>query len=152
MGLDYGLHLATEMKREQALDLIGQHIQGLQWDAEHATFFNADIIITGGPMDELSQSIMEEGFHFRPNLFMLFRHPSNRDFEKFVRMLLRGALLLLEHGQDGVLLFSGETIVLQRLRGELLFNSGYILYEDQHWIEAHVPVPFAWRLLPSPLL
>lgn len=152
MGLDYGLHLSTEMKGEQALDLIGKNIQGLEWDAEYTTFFNGDIIITGGAVGELSQSVMEEGFHFRPNLFMLFRHPSNRDREKFVRMLLRGALLLLEHAQDGVLLFNGETIVLQRLGGELLFNSGYRLYEDQQWIEANVPVPVTWRLLPSPFL
>jgi hypothetical protein len=152
MGLDYSLYFSTKMKGEQTLDLIGQHIQGLEWDAQHVTFFNADIIITGGALEGMSQSIMEEGFHFRPNMIMLFRHPSNRDREKFVRMLLRGALLLLAHGQDGVLLFNGETIVLQRLGGELLFNSGYRIYEDQHWVEANVPVPITWRLLPSPLL
>jgi hypothetical protein len=97
-------------------------------------------------------SIIEENFGFRPGLSVGFRHPSNRDYENFVKTMLRGALPLLDQGRDGVLLFNGEIIVLQRMEGRLVFNADYRLYKDEHWLKDNVPVPFERRSLPSPLL
>ncbi|WNG31021.1 hypothetical protein F0U62_48655 [Cystobacter fuscus] len=152
MGLDYSLKLSTEMTWAETRDLIAKQMQGLQWSTEHSSFFNSDIIIAGCAMDRESQSIFEEGFGFRPSLSVLFRHPSNRDYENFARTMIQGTFLLLEHGRDGVLLFNGEIIVLQRMRGQLVFNADYRLYKDERWLKANVPVPFERRPLPSPFL
>ncbi len=152
MGLDYSLKLSTEMTWAHALGLLTKQLQELQWSTEHSSLFSADIIITGAEMDEESRSIIEEGFAFRPNLYAVFRYPSNRDYEKFARTMLKATLLLLEHGRDGVLLFNGELIVLQRLGGQLVFNADYRLYKDERWLKENVPVPFERRPLSSPLL
>ena len=152
MGLDYSLKLSTTMKPAQAFGLLAEHFEELQWGDENAYLFGPDITITVVDMDKESRSIMEEGFGFRPDLSVGFRFPSNQDYEKFAQILLEGALLLLEHGQDGVLLFNGELIVLQRIWGQLVFNADYRIYDDEHWLEDRVSVPFERRSLPSPLL
>jgi len=152
VGLDYSLMLSTGMERAHALGLLAEHIQGLHWSEENAFLFGIDIIITVVELDGEAQSIVEEGFGFRPTLSVGFRFPSNHDYERFVQAMLRGALLLLEHGGDGVLLFNGEIIVLQRIGGQLVFNAEYRLYGDEHWLKDKVSVPFERRPLPSPFL
>ncbi|MCY1082707.1 SitI3 family protein [Archangium lansingense] len=151
MGLDYSLKLATDMKRIQALGLLAERIPELQWSEEHTSLYAPDIIITVVEMDGMGQSIIEEGFGFRPSVSVGFRYPSNRDYENFAKTMLRGALPLLEQGRDGVLLFNGEIIVLQRIGGRLVFNADYRLYRDERWLTDNVPVPFERRPLPSPL-
>jgi hypothetical protein len=152
VGLDYSLKLATDMNRVQALGLLEERIQGLQSSEEDAFLCGSDIIVAVVEMGRGSQSLMEEGFGFRPNLSVLFRFPSNHNYSNFVQTMLRGALLLLEHGRDGVLLFNGEIIVLQRIGGQLVFNADYRLHADERWVESMVPVPFVRRSLPSPFL
>ncbi len=152
MGLDYSLKLATDMNRAQAIGLLEQRIQGLQWSEENASLFGSDIIVTVVEMGRESQSIMEEGFGFRPDLSVVFRFPSNHDYDNFVQAMVQGALLLLSHGRDGVLLFNGEIIVLQRIGGQLVFNADYRLHADERRLESMVSEPFERRSLPSPLL
>ncbi|KFA87882.1 SitI3 family protein [Archangium violaceum] len=152
MGLDYSLKLATDMTRANALDLLAKCIPELQWSKEHGSFYAPDIIITVLELSREGDSIIEENFGFRPDLSVGFRYPSNRDYETFVKMMLRGAVPLLDQGRDGVLLFNGEIIVVQRTGGRLVFNADYRLYRDEHWLKANVPVPFERRSLPSPLL
>lgn len=152
MGLDYVLDASTDMKRAQALDLLAGCIPELQWSEEHGSLYAPDIIITVLELSSEGDSIIEESFGFRPSLSVGFRYPSNRDYENFVKTMLRGALPLLDQGRDGVLLFNGEIIVLQRMEGRLVFNADYRLYKDEHWLKDNVPVPFERRPLPSPLL
>jgi hypothetical protein len=95
---------------------------------------------------------MEEGFGFRPNLIVLFRFPSNHDHDKFAQTMLQGALLLLDHGRDGVLLFNGEIIALQRFGGKLVLNADHHLWDDDEWLKSGGAVAFERRPLPSPLL
>jgi hypothetical protein len=144
--------LSTGMVRTHALGLLAEHIQGLHWGEENAFLFGTDIIVTVIEPDREAQSIVEEGFGFRPSLSVGFRFPSNQDYEGFVQAMIRGALLLLEHGGDGVLLFNGEIIVLQRVGGQLVFNADYRLCGDERWLEDNVSVPFERRSLPSPFL
>lgn len=152
MGLDYVLDVSTDMKRAQAIGLLAERIPELQWSEEHASLHAPDIIITVLELSREGDPIIEENFGFRPVLSVGFRYPSNRDYENFVKMMLRGALPLLEQGREGVLLFNGEIIVVQRMGGRLVFNADYRLYRDEHWLKANVPVPFERRSLPSPLL
>ncbi len=132
--------------------MLAENIQGLQSSEEDAFLCGTDIIVAAGELDEQSRCIMEEGFGFRPNLIVLFRFPSNHDYTNFVQTMLQGTLLMLNHGQDGVLLFNGEIIVLQRIGGQLVFNADYLLHADERWLERIIPVPFVRRSLPSPFL
>ena len=152
MGLDYSLMLSTCLERARALGLIAEHIQGLQWGEENAFLFGTDIIVTVIEPDVEAQSIVEEGFGFRPSLSVGFRFPSNHDNERFAQAMLRGALLLLEHGGDGVLLFNGEIIVLRRIGEQLVFNADYKPYGDERWLKGKVSVPFERWSIPSPFL
>ncbi|HZI08510.1 MAG TPA: SitI3 family protein [Archangium sp.] len=152
MGLDYSLKLTTDMTRARALGLLAEQIPELQWSEENKSLYAPDIIITVLELSSEGDSIIEENFGFRPSLSVGFRYPSNRDYENFAKTMLRGALPLLAQGRDGVLLFNGEIIVLQRREGRLVFNADYRLYRDEHWLSANVPVPFERRSLPSPLL
>ena len=151
MGLDYSLQLSTDMDRAQPLGLLAENIQGLQSSEEDAFLCGTDIIVAAGELDEQSRCIMEEGFGFRPNLIVLFRFPSNHDSDKFAQTMLQGALLLLDHGRDGVLLFNGEIIVLQRLDGKLVFNADHHIWDDDY-LKGRLTVPFEFRSLPSPFL
>jgi hypothetical protein len=144
--------LSTGLDRAHALGLLAEHIQGLHWGEENAFLFGTDIIVTVIDLDGEARSIVEEGFGFRPSLSVGFRFPSNHDYERFAQAMLWGALLLLEHGGDGVLLFNGEIIVLRRIGEQLVFNADYKLYGDEHWLKGKVSVPFERRSLPSPFL
>jgi hypothetical protein len=66
--------------------------------------------------------------------------------------MLQATIILLEHAQDAVLLFNGETIVLQRFGGKLVFNSDYHIFDDDNWLKSRLTTPFERRSLPSPLL
>jgi hypothetical protein len=140
------------MDRAQALGLLAENIQELKWTEGNAFLRSTDVIVAAGELDVESQSIMEEGFGFRPNLTVLFRFPSNHDYDNFVQTMLQGTLLMLSHGRDGVLLFNGEIIVLQRIGGQLVLNADYRLHANERWLERHIPMPFVRRSLPSPLL
>jgi hypothetical protein len=85
-------------------------------------------------------------------LAVSFRYSKEPEhYDDFRQIMLDATLLLLEHAQDAVLLFNGETIVMQRLNGKLAFNSDYHIWDD--WLESgsKVTIPFERRPLPSPL-
>ncbi|MFL5351796.1 SitI3 family protein [Archangium sp.] len=155
MGFDYSLKLSTDMNRAHALGLLAEHIPGLQWSDENGSLFDStlsNIIIAASELHGYSQAMIEEGFGFTPELSVLFRFPSNRDYDRFAQTMLRGVLLLLDHGRDGVLLFNGEIIVLQRLGGQLTLNSDYHIFDDKDWLKSILTTSFERRPLPSPLL
>jgi hypothetical protein len=152
MGLDYTLELSTPLGPAEALSLLGGCMSNLKRSDDGKCLWDKDIIVTAISLGGEARAMTKEAFGFCPDLSVGFRFPSNEDYESFVRMMLRGSLLLLEHGQEGVLLFSMEIIVLQRMEGRLVFNADYRLPGDEHWLEDLVPVPFERRSLPSPLL
>lgn len=97
--------------------------------------------------------MIEEAFHFSPDLGVAFRlNPNSADYVEGRRVLLRVAMLLLEHSRDAVLLFNGEYIVLQRLGGQLVLNADYGDWADGFKLEPEIRLPHEIRSLPSPLL
>ncbi|MCY1075049.1 SitI3 family protein [Archangium lansingense] len=97
--------------------------------------------------------MVEESFQFRPDLSVGFRlDPNSDEYEQGNRIMLRATMFLLEYGRDGVLLFNGEHIVLQRLSGHLVLNEDSKNWTDGLQLEDEIRLPHEKRPLPSPLL
>jgi hypothetical protein len=158
MGLDYDLNLATSIDDKQVLGMLVSRIPGLEWGDDKS--FLVDPIATITPTVSLASTrrLYEETFHFVPTLGVGFRFVSyadcdadyDADYERFRQILLQATMFLLEHSQDAVLLFNGETIVLQRFGGKLVFNADYHIFEDDDWLMSRLSLPFERRPLPSP--
>jgi hypothetical protein len=151
MGLDYSLELATDMRPEQVLRLMAEELGLKWWDDQHIG--GPAVWIGAVEISGLGRSLIEEGFHFTPKLSILFRLSSNSpDYAEGNRVMLRAALLLLPLEREGVLLFNGEIIVMQRLKGELVLNEDFGGWTEGLCLEAEINMPHAKRSLPSPLL
>lgn len=151
MGLDYSLKLSTSRQPAELLRLMAERLDLKSWDESHlggpALWIGATRISDSG------RSTIEEGFHFSPDVSVLFRLDSNSDeYEEGYRVMLRATMLLLEHGQDGVLLFNGEHILLQRIAGQLVLNADSRNWTDGLRLENEIRLPHEKRSLPSPLL
>jgi len=154
MATEYELDLSTSMNPIMALELLSRHITGLTltWNGK-----NSDYLL--GPTIEIDisepfgswQETIRNGFQFVPTLVIGFRFKNNTDFDIFSQIMFQATMLLLEHAEDAVLLFNSETIVLQRLGGQLIFNSAYHLWDDDG-LKSGLTRPIERRPLPSPLL
>ncbi|PTL83157.1 SitI3 family protein [Vitiosangium sp. GDMCC 1.1324] len=151
MALEYTLELSTKSTPTQTMDALASNIKGLTWGKDMFVLFDPTSTICTTNSPEITQKVIGRGFGFIPDLSVEFRFISNSDYDRFKKTMLQATMLLLEHAQDAVLLFNGETIVLQRLDGQLAFNSGYHMWDDD-WLKSRLTVPFEWRPLPSPLL
>ncbi|MBJ6760610.1 hypothetical protein JGU66_07525 [Myxococcaceae bacterium JPH2] len=151
MGLDIGLKWSTELAPMQALRLLADHF-GLAW-GDNVRLVGPALGIWAVALDEESRSLFEQDFHFKPDMIVGFRLSSNSpEYEEGYRVVVRAALFLLEHGGDGVLLFNGEHIVLQRIGGALVLNADRGNWKDGLCLEREVHSPHEIRSLPSPLL
>lgn len=151
MAIDYDLALSTSMKPRDALNLLVERF-GFGWNGEQHLTGPASWISAIEPPSRWRQMI-EEGFRFSPDLSVGFRvDPNSDEYEEGRRAILRATMLLLEHGQDTVLLFNGEYIVLQRLGGRLVLNADYGGWTDGFKFENEIHLPHETRSLPSPLL
>lgn len=155
MALDYYLHLTISMSPKQALESLTDQDGGLTWDEDDSCLFNEVVTITATESPSLTRSIIEEAFHFTPTLSMGFRFAYDTDYDtdygRFKPIMLQSTMFLMEHAQAGVLLFNGETLVLQWGGGQLIFNSDYHMW-DEEWLKSKLSIPFEHRPLPSPLL
>jgi hypothetical protein len=156
MALEYELDLSTSVKPPQALEMLSSHIGGLvlTWNGKNSYYLL-------GPTIEIDVSepsrnwpeTIKNGFRFVPTLLVGFRFKlkSDTDYDTNGQIMFQAVMFLLEHAQDAVLLFNYETIVLQRLGGQLTFNSDYPIW-DEDWLRNSLTIPFEYRALPSPLL
>jgi len=158
MGLDYDLNLATSMDEKQVLETLVGRIPGLEWGNDKSFLVDPIATITPMVLHASSRRLYEDAFHFVPTLGVEFRFMSyadsdadhDADYDRFRQNMLQATLLLLEHARDAVLLFNGETIVLQRFGGKLVFNSDYHIFEGDDWLRGRLSFPFERRPLPSP--
>ncbi len=139
------------MTPEDALRLMAERF-GMTWgDATH--LIGPALWISAIEPNQNWKSLIEEGFHFIPELSVGFRlDPNSDDYEEGNRVMLRATMLLLEHSRDGVLLFNGEHITLQRIGGQLVLNADAENWTDGLQLEDEIRLPHEKRSLPSPLL
>ncbi|MDC0713516.1 SitI3 family protein [Stigmatella sp. ncwal1] len=150
MGLSNGLAIAIELNSTGALRLLAERLRLERADDTHLT--GPALWVSAGEPDLNYKLMIQEGFHFTPNLYLGFRlDPGSDDYPQGSRLMLRATLLLLEHGRDGVLLFNGEHIILQRLSGQLVLNEDARNWVDGLQLEGEIRLPHERRSLPSPL-
>jgi hypothetical protein len=152
MALDYFLDLATDMTPAQALGEISRQLQGLSWSEDRFFLFDDTVSISATGLPKGSQELCKSNFGFTPTILVGFRMRADGDQERFRDVLLQATLLLLEKAQDAIILFNGEAVTLQRIRGQLAFNADSDLWHDEGWLRRKVQVPFEFRPLPSPYL
>ncbi|MFY0564120.1 SitI3 family protein [Archangium lansingense] len=148
LGLDYALSLCTDELPAEALDLLANRLE-LEWvDASRLSGTAIGLTVREPSRDW--QAMIKEGFHFTPDLLVLFRiHPDGEGHEQALRLMLRAAQFLLERGRDAVLLFNGEHIILQRFQGQLVLNADYGDWTDGFRLVDEIWLSHEWRSLPS---
>ena len=140
MSNDYTLKIRSALGPRPVLELL---TAALELDAPlepsgKALFVGTDLINIGARRvhdgdhwARVEGDIIEEGFGFRPTLSVNFKplRPWEGDDDSFrladesYRLMQRGVFELLRHDPgDAVLLYNGESVVLQRLEGRLELN------------------------------
>lgn len=151
MAYEFSLEMVSSLNASQAKRLLADRLNA-ELSGE-GIVHTRDISIGGGDIEPGHWTeVAEECFHFTPSWTMGFRARYDGDRNEFHRLMLRGALLLLEHGGDAVLLVHGEHIIFQRSAGKLVFNTDMVVTLDKAMLEEEIHIPYEWRSLPSPLL
>ncbi|AOX02099.1 hypothetical protein BJP34_24045 [Moorena producens PAL-8-15-08-1] len=120
MALDFDLEMVTELKPQQALNILATKL-ALEWQQDNLKA--PGILINADVEDRWEQDVTEENFGFRPTLVVGFRINPNQDYEGGLRTLIRATISLLQQTVgEAVLLFNYETVVLQRLGNKLILN------------------------------
>ncbi len=161
MALSYRLHLATELEPLQALNIAFAG-SNLEWASSPDARLFGDGLLVGAYLedDDGDRFMIEEAFGFIPTLSMWFRFVNTGDYYKAKSTMFQVTMKLLnqEVSGDAVLLFNGEIIELQRLKGQLLLNddsriiNGKKLQPSITPFLSDIKLPYELRNLPSPLL
>ena len=148
MSAEYQLYLATIIEPLEALQIVSQGFE-LEWvdEPNGPCLFGSGMLLGANHGIEF-QSIIEEEFGFVPNITIWFRLNWDADFAKADQIMIRVTIeLLRQSSEDAVLLFNYDSIVLQRLGGNLLLNDAF-----NPWITDLLPevtLPYEIRNLPS---
>lgn len=150
MALDYFLSIATRLEPRQALQIINDELH-LKW-VEGTHLLGPGVVLSAIYESALSKSIIEEDFAFRPTVSIGFRLlPNSDEYEEGKHVLLRATMILLNHEEgDAVLLFNGDKVLLQRLKGQLIANKDWFRYSDDPQLSELKP-PYELRSLSLPL-
>ena len=121
MAISYELDLVTELEPEQALKLISSKKKLSRLDDRLS---GDGIQIYASYLDETDEQLLaEEMPQFHPTLAINFRLNPSQDDTAMKALCDATLALLTQDPGDAVLLFNYETVVLQRIKGHLTFNS-----------------------------
>lgn len=151
MALEYQLVISTDSSIKSLREVVHQH-SSLVWSADHTFLTGTGVQVSGIASSRSRQATIEEGFGFRPEAQLFFRmasDPEERRVGYHVMLEVVADFLQREAGQ-AVLLFNGETILLQRLGGELTLNRDWQPWQNEGL--DLITLPYKVQSLPSPLL
>lgn len=120
MALEYTATLGGEVQPEEVLDWFSS-VAGLKRDKEKIIAADMEILIyeTVG----LASLVIEDEFDFPPSLSISFRLNKFGDPVSMRKQIVRAVSALLQNTyEDAVLLFNGQTVILQRINGRLALN------------------------------
>ena len=121
MSLDYELRIESHWEPEQVFHWLKDYLNFYP-DSEN-TLYNPGILLGVHRETEKNQTMMKSWFGFKPTLIVWFVLDSLDDYEIGKTTLLKTVIRLLQEiPGDAVLLFNYESLVLQRIAGELIFN------------------------------
>lgn len=149
MSLEYDLRIATNLQPNQTLELLAKQLN-FEWE-KNQTLYSPGIVISAIAENENRQTFMQSLFGFTPTVNIWFWLDSNQDYEQGKHSLLLATTTLLNNlSGDAVLLFNGESIVLEKIAGALIFNKDLATWSETQLAE--LKQPFYIESLPSPLL
>ena len=137
MALEYMLRTATNLEPERVLDFFAST---LDLKKEPDQISGSGLIIYASPESELGRSIINDEFHFTPDVRVTFRLDKFDDMEVGKIKFLRGTLELLSRTpNNAVLLFNNEDVILQRVGGRLILNDKSSFWTPEHLSEVRLP-------------
>lgn len=148
MALEFDFSIATEIEPLQILQVLAERF-GLGLDS--GKLRGSDVAIVATQKTELGQSVIEQGFGFRPTISVGFRITAQDDYNKGKLMILEATIELMSKIEgDCILLFNGEEVLLQRIGERLLINQDKSIWEMSQI--ATITLPYQLCSIPSPLL
>lgn len=151
MALEYQFVFLTESRIPTLLETVRQRC-GLVWSEDHTFLTGPGVQVSGLVCSRSWQETMQEAFGFRPEAELYFRLARGLEEQRegYRVMLEVVTRWLQEEAGQGVLLFNGETILLQRLGTELTLNSDWQTWHKEG--REKMTLPHTMQSLPSPLL
>ena len=150
MSLDYELRIDSTWDSVELLSFLKESLNFQQEESEKNLWIPG-IWLRSSRETEKNQTMMHSWFGFKPTLIVAFVLNSIHDYEIGKATLLKTVVRLLQEiPGDAVLLFNYESLVLQRIAGELIFNQTL-----QTWPKSEISaVTSQFHLAPlrSPLL
>lgn len=146
MGLSFGLRLSTKLDAVAAGRLLAERLPLQRIDETHLA--NDGMFI--GIVDDTrgrAVEVYEDVFRFTPTLGLGFKistvygNPAQNE-----RLMIRATMLLLERGEDAVLLFNEQTVLQRLLGGKLVLNEAAMNWDS---LEDEVFLPHERRHIPS---
>lgn len=152
MATEYYFHLTTPLEPQKALDLLVNENQ-FEWGPDQSKvpqIGGYGLWVPAIKPYASTQSLYEENFGFRPMLSITFRIQS-KEYGVAIRAIVRCVMTLLKQSSGDAILDSNGSIILQRIKGELL------IHEDRNplYMElflAEVTLPYKLCELSQPLL
>lgn len=151
MSIEYQFIVSTDRSASHLLGAIHQRFD-LPWSQDHTFLSGVGLQVNATACGQSYGEMLEDGFglHFDVGArFRLAKDPDERQVG-FQTMLQVVVALLRQEPRQAVLLFNDETILLQRLDGELVLNSDWQGW--QKYALEMITVPYRMQSLPSPLL
>jgi hypothetical protein len=153
MSLNYDLEIATSLNPKQVLQIIVDEL-GFTW-CEQGNLQGPQVAVSAISQSPLGQSVIEEGFGFRPKIHLSFwisSHANEEEGRIARQSVIRAVMTILRYESgDAVLLFNGENLLLQRLNGNLILNSVWKEWTSYYLFD-EITLPCERREIASPLL
>jgi hypothetical protein len=122
MSLDYELRIDSTWDSVEVLGFLKESLN-FQHEESENSLWSPGIWLRSSRETEKNQTMMQSWFGFKPTLRVGFVLNSLNDYEIGKTTLLKTVVRLLQEiPGDAVLLFNYESLVLQRIAGELIFN------------------------------
>ncbi len=151
MSTDYDLLVASDLTPQKMLDLLSLRLSLATSDMEMEK--DGVLKISVRPALRGRQTTFQEAFGFTPTLAVHFRLNKFAGYKEAMCLLIRGTIAVLTQKEaDAVLLFNGEQVILERIKGHLLLDKGVFGYANYQENLAEVTMPYQMRDLRQPLL
>ena len=139
MSLNYSFYVETSESRDQVIDSLQRAIR--QSSKTESGILAPGLVVDVRVSDEEDIEYVKRRFQFEPNLTLYFHKLKFNDFEESDKSLVLAVLRLMDKGAgDSALEFDSGDILLRRVSGQILLNSGGDFWKPS--ILSFVDVPY----------
>jgi hypothetical protein len=152
MSIANSLEIQTRLSVEEIEALLRTQLP-LVFNEAQGELLGETLTISVSPSSRLNQAIIKDSFGFCPTITVGFQYLPYRELLEppGVLMLKTTMLLLVHDAGDAVLLWNGDTAILQRTHGQLALNRDFSFWhEDSSSYFSLIPLPYTIEHLPAP--